>query len=141
MTELLADSRLQPRLIGTLLGVFAGIALLLSAVGLYSVTAYAVLQRTHEIGVRIALGARSSQVVWLFVRRSMVPLGIGLAVGLGGAFAAGQVLRGLLIQTSATDPVTLLFIVTLLLAVAVVACFLPARKAARLDPLEVLRYE
>jgi putative ABC transport system permease protein len=141
LSDLLADSRLQPRLIGTLLGLFAGIALLLSTVGMYSVTAYAVLQRTHEIGVRMALGARSHQVVWLFVRRGLVPLGIGLAIGLAGAFAAGQVLRGLLIQTSATDLVTLLFVVTLLISAAVAACFFPARRAARLNPLAVLRYD
>jgi putative ABC transport system permease protein len=141
LNELLADSRLQPRLIGTVLGVFAGIALLLSTVGLYSVTAYAVVQRTHEIGVRMALGARSHQVVWLFVRRGLVPLGIGLAIGLAGAFAAGQVLRGLLIQTSATDPVTLVFTGMLLAVAVVAACFFPARRAARLNPLAVLRYE
>jgi predicted permease len=141
LTELLDDSRLQPRLIGTMLGVFAGIALLLSTVGLYSVTAYAVVQRTHEIGVRMALGAQSRQVVWLFVRRGMVPLGIGLTIGLAGAFAAGQILRGLLIQTSATDPVTLIFVVSLLVVVAVAACFFPARRAARLNPLSVLRYD
>ena len=141
LNELLDDTRLQPRLIGTLLGAFAGIALLLSTVGLYSVTAYAVVQRTHEIGVRMALGARPHQVVWLFVRRGLVPLGIGLAIGLAGAFAAGQVLRGLLIQTSATDPVTLLSIVTLLMSAAIAACFFPARRAARLNPLAVLRNE
>jgi putative ABC transport system permease protein len=141
LSDLLADTRLQPRLIGTVLGVFAAIALLLSMVGLYSVTAYAVLQRTHEIGVRMALGAQSRQVVWLFVRRGMVPLGIGLAIGLAGAFAAGQILRGLLIQTSATDPVTLVFVVSVLVVVAVAACFFPARRAARLNPLAVLRYD
>ena len=141
LSDLLDDSRLQPRLIGTVLGVFAGIALLLSTVGLYSVTAYAVLQRTHEIGVRMALGAQSRQVVWLFVRRGMVPLGIGLTIGLAGALAAGQILRGLLIQTSATDPVTLVFVVSLLVVVAISACFFPARRAARLNPLSVLRYD
>jgi putative ABC transport system permease protein len=123
------------------LASFAGIALLLSMVGLYSVTAYAVVQRTHEIGVRMALGARGQQVVWLFVWQGLVPLGIGLAIGLAGAFAAGQVLRGLLIQTSATDPVTLVFTGMLLAVAVVAACFFPARRAARLNPLAVLRYE
>lgn len=141
LDDLRDDSRLQHRLIGTLLGVFAGTALLLSMVGLYAVTAYAVQQRTHEIGVRMALGARSQQVVWLFVRRGLTPLGIGLVIGLGGAFAVGRLLQGLLIQTSSTDPVTLVFIVSLLVIVAVAACYFPARRAARLDPLVVLRYE
>jgi len=141
LTELLDDTRLQPRLIGTVIAAFASIALLLSVVGLYAFTAYAVQQRTHEIGVRMALGAQRSQVVALFVRRGMLPLGIGLAIGLVGAFGVGRLLQGLLIQTSPTDPVTLLFITLLLAVVSVAACFLPARKAAKLDPLAVLRYE
>ena len=134
----LANSRLQHRLLGTVLGIFAVVALVLSTIGVYAVSAYAVVQRTQEIGLRMALGARSRQVVWLFVRRGMVPLGIGLAIGLGGAVAIGTILRGALIQTSPTDPVTLLTIVALLVVVAVAACFFPARRAARLDPLAAL---
>ena len=141
LDELLDDSRLQPRLIGTVIAVFASIALLLSVVGLYAFTAYAVRQRTHEIGVRMALGAQSAQVVRLFVRRGMVPLAIGLIIGLVGAFGVGRLLQGLLIQTSPADPLTLVFITVLLVAVSVAACFLPARKAANTDPLAVLRYE
>jgi predicted permease len=141
LQDLLDDSRLQPRLIGTIVGVFAGIALLLSMVGLYAFTAYAVQQRTHEIGVRMALGAHSREVVLLFVRRGMLPMGIGLVIGLVGAFGLGQLLRGVLVQTSPTDPVTLVFIVLLLVVVSVTACFIPARKAGNLDPLVVLRYE
>ena len=141
LTELLDDSRLQPRLIGTVIAVIASIALLLSVVGLYAFTAYAVQQRTHEIGVRMALGAQPSQVVRLFVKRGLLPLGIGLLIGLVGAFAVGRLLQGLLIHTSPTDPVTLVFITLLLVVVSVAACFLPARKAANLDPLAVLRYD
>ena len=141
LTALLDDSRLQPRLIGTVIAVFAGIALVLSMAGLYASTAYAVQQRTHEIGVRMALGAQPGEVVRLFVQRGMRPLAIGLAIGLVGAFAVGQVLRGLLIQTSPTDPMTLTFIVTVLVAVSFTACFLPALKATKLDPLAVLRHE
>ncbi len=141
LNELRADSRLQPRLVGTVLSAFAMIALLLSMVGLYAMTAYAVLQRTHEIGVRMALGAQPRQVVWLFVRCSLWPLGIGLFLGLVGAFLAGQLLRGILLQTGVTGWTTIGFIVLLFVSVALAACFFPARKAARLDPLNVLRYE
>jgi putative ABC transport system permease protein len=119
--------------------VFAAIALLLSVIGLYAVTAYGVQQRAHEIGVRTALGAQSREVVWLFVRRGLLPVGVGLILGLAGAFAVGRLLQGLLIHTSPTDPVTLGLVVVLLVLVSVVACFLPARLAAQLDPLAVLR--
>jgi putative ABC transport system permease protein len=141
LSDLLDDSRLQPRLLGTLVTAFASIALLLSVVGLYAFTAYGVQQRTHEIGVRMALGAQSGEVVLLFLRRGMLPLGIGVIIGLVGAFGVGKLLQGLLIQTSPTDPVTLVCILVLLAAVSIVACLLPARKAANLDPLTVLRYE
>jgi putative ABC transport system permease protein len=139
--ELRADSRLQPRLLSTVLSAFAIIALLLSMVGVYAMTAYAVLQRTHEIGIRMALGAQSGQVVWLFVRRALLPLGIGLSLGLVGAFLASQILRGLLPRTGVTDATTIGLIVLLFVSVALAACFFLARKAARLDPLRVLRYE
>jgi putative ABC transport system permease protein len=141
LSELRADSRLQPRLIGTVLSAFAVIALLLSMVGLYAMTAYAVLQRTREIGVRMALGAQPQQVVWLFVRRALLPLGIGLSLGLVGAFVASQLLRGLLRQTGVTDATTIGLMVLLFVGVALAACVLPSRRAARLDPLSVLRYE
>ena len=141
LRELLDDSRLQPRLIGTVIAAFASIALLLSMVGLYASTAYGVQLRTHEIGVRMALGAQAREVVLLFLRRGMLPLAAGSILGLAGAFAAGKLLRGLLIQTSPTDPVTLVSILALLAGVSIVACWLPARKAAHLDPLIVLRHE
>jgi ABC-type lipoprotein release transport system permease subunit len=89
----------------------------------------------------MALGAASGQVVWLFVRRAMVPLGTGLVIGLLGAFAVGRALQGILIQTSPSDPVTLAFITVLLVAAAMTASVVPARRAANLDPLTVLRYE
>jgi len=97
------------------------------------------MQRRHEIGVRMALGARAWQVVWLFVRRGMTVLSIGVLLGLIGAIAVGQVLRGGLVQTSPTDPLTLVAIACLLVVTAVAACFFPARGAARVDPLVVLR--
>jgi predicted permease len=141
LSELRDNSRLQHRLIGTVLAAFAAVALLLSTVGLYGVTAYSVLQRRHEIGVRVAIGARPAQVVWLFVRRSMLPLAIGGVIGLAGAFAAGRLLQAGLIQTSPTDGVTLAAIVLLLLGAGLTASFVPSRRAARLDPLVVLRTE
>ena len=109
------------------------IALALSAVGLYAVTAYSVAQRTQEIGVRMALGAQASQVWWLVVRRGLVQLAIGLAIGLAGAFGVGQLLKSLLVQTSTRDPLTLTSIVLLLMLVSVLASVLagPARDAAR----------
>ena len=141
LDDLLADSRLQHRLFGTGLPVFAGIALLLAMIGVYAVTAYAVFQRTHEIGVRIALGARPRHVVWHFVRRALTPLACGLLIGLAGAIGVGRLLRGVLIQTEPGDPLTLVFVLTLLLVVALAACFFPSRRAAHVDPLAVLRNE
>jgi ABC-type antimicrobial peptide transport system permease subunit len=141
LADLRNDSRLQHRLMGSVLAIFAGIALLLAVVGLAAFTAYAVRQRRHEIGVRMALGAQSHQVIWLFVRRGLTLLAIGLPIGLAGAFAVGAVLQGLLIGTSATNPGLLALIVILVLVVTIAACLFPARRAVHLDPLTVLRSE
>jgi putative ABC transport system permease protein len=141
LPDLRNDSRLQPRLIGTVLTAFAGIALLLSVVGVFAATAYAVRQRRHEIGVRMALGAQAPQVVWLFVRRGLTLLAIGLPIGLAGAVAVGLLLRGLLIQTRPADPVILLVIAGLVIGFTLAACLIPARRAAHRDPLAVLRTE
>ena len=141
LSELLDDSRLQPKLFGVMTLLFGTIALILSTVGLYALTAYAVLQRRHEIGVRMALGARAQQVVWLLVRRGMVPLALGLALGLAGAFGLGQLIRGALIHTTPTDPVTFTVVVFVLVTVAFAACFFPGRRAARVDPVASLRAE
>jgi ABC-type antimicrobial peptide transport system permease subunit len=137
----MTQSRWGHRVFGGMLTVFAGVALALAAVGLYAVTAYAVVQRTQEIGVRMALGARAGAVVWLFVRRTILPLAIGLSLGLAGALGVGRLLRSYLIQTSPTDPMTLVGIAILLTAVSSAACFFPARRAARLDPVAALRCE
>jgi ABC-type antimicrobial peptide transport system permease subunit len=124
-----------------MLGTFAVIALVLAAVGLYAVTAYSVTQYTRDIGVRMVLGAQSGQVIWLFLRRAFVQLGIGLALGLAGAFGVGRLLQGFLVQMTGRDPVTLVAITTLVVLVSVVACLWPARYATRLDPLAALRHE
>jgi predicted permease len=139
--EALAQARWPWRVFGSLFVVFAFISLVLSAVGLYAVTAYSVAQRTQEIGVRIALGARQEQVSWLILRRGLIQLGAGLAIGLVGAYFASGVLRQMLVQMTPTDPITFVGITTLVLVVTVTACLLPARRAMRVDPVVALRAE
>jgi len=141
MDERLAQERWPFRVFGTMFALFAGIALVLSAIGLYAVTAYSVTQRTSEIGVRMALGAQSTQVMWLVMKRAFVQLGIGLPIGVAGAFGVGRLLQTLLAQTSARDPLTIGSIAGLMAMVSLAACLWPARRATRLDPLKALRYE
>jgi predicted permease len=135
------QSRAMYRVFGSMFAIFAWMALALSAVGLYAVTSYAVTQRIQEIGLRVALGAQASQVVWLFVRRGIPRLAIGLVIGLGGALGAGRLVRSLLVETGAADPVMLVSITMLFILVAAAACFVPARRATRLDPVSALRHE
>ena len=141
MDEQLAQARWPFRVFGSMFGIFALIALTLSAVGLYAVTAYAVSQRTQEIGIRMALGAQGNDVSWLFLRRSFVQLAIGLSLGVAGAFGVGQLFAStqLLVQNNGRDPITIGGIALLLAAVAVAASVLPAKRATRLDPLVALR--
>jgi putative ABC transport system permease protein len=121
--------------------MFALIALVLASVGLYGVTAHSVVERTNEIGIRMALGARASEVAWMFVKRTLAQLAVGVPLGLAGALATGQLLRRFLVNTPARDPLTLVAVALLLVAVALIACLLPARRAARIDPVLALRYE
>ncbi|MGE4055159.1 MAG: FtsX-like permease family protein, partial [Vicinamibacterales bacterium] len=141
LEQAMTGSRWGHRVFGGMLTAFAFVGLLLGAVGLYAVTAFAVVQRTKEIGVRMALGARANAVVWLFVRRAALPVGVGIGMGLAGALAIGRVLQRFLIQTSPTDPTVLVGISVLLAAVSFGAAFFPARRATALDPLAALRYE
>ena len=141
MDQRLAQQRWPFRVFGSMFPTFALIALVLSGVGLYAVTAYSVTQRTREIGLRVALGARPGQVQWLILRLALWQLAIGLLIGVAGALGVGQLLHSLLVQTSPTDPTTLVSIVALLMSVAVLACLWPARRAARLDPMVALRYD
>jgi predicted permease len=141
MDQQLAQQRWAFRVFGSMFAIFAIIALALSAVGLYAVTAYSVAQRTQEIGVRMALGAQASQVWWLVLRRAIVQMVIGLGIGIGGAIGVGRLLESLLVQTGTRDPATLTSIVALLVVVSMAACFLPARRATQLDPVNALRYE
>jgi putative ABC transport system permease protein len=137
----LAQARWPFRVFGTMFAIFALIALVLSAVGLYAVTAYAVSQRTQEIGVRMALGAQSNEVAWLFLRRSVIQLAIGLSLGAVGAYGVGSLFQStqLLVQNRAGDPITIGGIALLLALVASIACFVPAKRATKLDPLIALR--
>jgi putative ABC transport system permease protein len=141
LDQTLAQSRWFYRVFGTMFAAFAMAALLLSAVGLYAISAYVVTQRRQEIGVRMALGAQAGQVWWLVVRRSVAQLAIGLALGVVGAFGVGHLLRSLLAQTSATDPVTLTATGAVLVIVSLAACIWPARRATRVDPAAALRCE
>ena len=124
-----------------LLCVFAGVALLLATVGIYGVMSYSVTQRTHEIGIRVALGAQRHEVIVLIARQGMTMALAGLGVGLAAALLLTRVLSSLLFKVSATDPLTFVLIATLLLAVALGACFVPARRATGMDPMLALRHE
>jgi putative ABC transport system permease protein len=137
----LAQQRYMFQVIGTMFATFAVIALALSAVGLYAVTAYSVSQRTQEIGVRMALGAQANQVWWLILRGAIVQLAIGLTIGIAGGFGVGKLLASILVQSPSRDAVTLTSIAALLIFVSLTACFWPARRATRLDPVSALRYE
>jgi putative ABC transport system permease protein len=141
MEQTLAQQRWPYRVFGTMFTIFAVIALVLSSVGIYAVTAYSVTQRTQEIGVRMALGAQGRQVSWLILRQGLVQLAIGLALGTAGALLAAPVLQTLLVQIKPTDPMTLGAIGLLFTAITVCACLIPARRATRLDPLTALRIE
>jgi ABC-type antimicrobial peptide transport system permease subunit len=136
------DEVYAPRRFNMLLfGVFALVALVLAAAGLYGTLAYMVAQRTHEIGIRLALGAQTRDVLWLIIRQGLTLALIGVALGLGAALALTRVLQNLLYEVSATDPVTFAGIALLLVSVAFIASYIPARKATKVDPLIALRHE
>jgi ABC-type antimicrobial peptide transport system permease subunit len=137
--DYLAASLVPRRFNALLITIFAGAALLLTLVGIYGVMANLVSQRTREIGIRMALGARRSQVGSLIVLHGLKLVGVGVAVGLAVAFAATRVLANLLFHVSAEDPMTYTMLVLLILVVAVLACCVPAVRAMRVDPVATLR--
>lgn len=141
MDKVVGASLAQRRFPMMMLGLFAVAALLLATLGLYAVMAYTVTQRTPEIGVRMALGAQRSDVLRLVLRQGMVLIGIGVSAGLVGAFALRSVIVGLLFEVKPSDPGTLALVTAVLIVVALLACYFPARRATKVDPLIALRYE
>ena len=140
MNEVIASTTAPRRFNTLLLGIFAAVALTLAAVGIYSVISYSVTQRTQEIGIRMALGAKTGDVIRLVVRQGMTLTLEGMAVGLAGAIASARAMSSLLYDVSATDTATFAAISALLVVVALMACYLPARRAAKVDPMTALRH-
>lgn len=141
MNDWVESSVAAPRYRTTLLALFAALAMVLAATGIYGVMSYSVAQRTHEIGVRMALGAGQLDVLKMVVRQGMLLAVIGVVLGLAGAFALTRVMSSLLFEVTEKDPITFGAVAVLLIAVAFVACFVPARRATKVDPLVALRYE
>jgi putative ABC transport system permease protein len=141
MNEYLAASVAAPRFNTTLLSIFAAVALILTIVGLYGVMSYSVAQRTNEIGIRMALGAKTGDVLSLIVGQGLKLVLVGLAIGLAGASALTRLIASLLFGVTSKDPFTFAVVALLLAFVALLACYIPARRAARVEPIEALRYE
>ncbi len=141
MDDLVSRSLARPRFQSVLLGTFAGLALLLAAIGVFGVMSYSVAQRTHEIGIRMALGAERNQVIRLVVGQGLTIALLGAASGLAGAFALTRYLQSLLFNVSTTDAVTFALVPLILCAVALAASYVPALRAAKVDPISALRYE
>jgi predicted permease len=141
MDDVVNESLAQERFVAQLAGFFSLFALVLACVGLYGIMSYAVTRRTNEIGIRMALGARSAHVVRLVMRETMQLVAAGVAIGLGVALAATRLIANLLYGVTPNDPVTMAAAALLMIAVAALAGYLPARRASRVDPMTALRYE
>lgn len=141
MREIVSASVAQRQFQLTLVLLFAGIALVLASLGIYGVVSYSVEQRREEMGIRMALGATASGLRAMVLRQGLMPVAVGLAVGIAGVVAIGRVLQGLLFGVSATDPLTISIVAAVLLVVSAAACYIPAMRVTRADPLVALRYE
>ena len=141
MDRIVTESVMQPRFNMVLLGLFSAIALVLSAAGIYGVTSYTVTQRTRELGIRLALGAQLGDVLRLILKQGLIVIFIGVAIGLGAAFVLTRLLKTLVFGVSTTDPLTFVGITLLLSLIALIACYVPARRATKVNPLVALRYE
>ena len=141
MDEVLAASTGRPRLYALITGIFGAVALGLAVVGIFGVVSYVAAQRTHEMGVRMALGAQRREILQLMVLQGMRPVAIGMAVGVLGAAALSRFIATLLFGVAPLDPLTFFVVLVLLTTVGLVACWLPARRATRVDPLTALRAE
>jgi len=141
MNEIVLASTAGRRFSMMLLGIFAALALVLAAVGIYGVISYAVAQRTHEIGIRMALGARASDVLRVVVAQSMAPVATGIAIGLAASFGLTRLMANMLYGVEASDPATFCAVALALSAVGLAASILPARRAVRIDPTTALRHE
>jgi len=141
LDQYFTQSVAAPRFVTLLLSGFAALALLLASVGIYGVISYIAVQRTHEIGIRMALGARKGEILRMVVGKGMLPALVGLAIGIAGALRLTRILSSFLYGVSSTDPLTFAAVPLILLSVALVACYIPARRAAKTDPMHSLRYE
>jgi ABC-type antimicrobial peptide transport system permease subunit len=141
MSDMVSASLAPRRFVVTLLGVFAGMALLMAVLGLYGIISYAVMQRTQEIGIRLALGAQRGEILGMVIGQGMLLAGAGAGIGLVASIAISRLLRNQLFHVGPFDPLTFAATALVLLGAALAACYIPARRATRVDPIHALRYE